>query len=75
MRRLIIWISTVCKCISKELRALTGCFDPPMRPKNEFRFLPNSSYWFIRTMAQVFKSDISLTLTVAMVTKMAAKIG
>ena len=29
----------------------------------------------IRTMAQVYKSDISLTFTVAMVTKMAAKIG
>ena len=26
-------------------------------------------------MAQVYKSDISLTFTVAMVTKMAAKIG
>ena len=48
---------------------------PPMRSKNEIRFSPNSSYWFIRTMTQVYKSDISLTFTVAMVTKMAAKTG
>ena len=46
-----------------------------MRQKNEIRFSSNSSYWFIRTMAQVYKSDISFTFTVAMVTKMAAKIG
>ena len=46
-----------------------------MRPKSEIRFSPNSSHWFIRTMTQVYKSDISLTLTVAMVTKMAAKTG
>ena len=46
-----------------------------MRPKNEIHFSPNSSYKFIRTMTQVYKSDISLTFTIAMVTKMAAKIG
>ena len=46
-----------------------------MRPKNVIRFSPNSSYWFIRTMTQVYKSDISLTFTVAMVAKMAAKTG
>ena len=39
-----------------------------MRPKNEIHFSPNS-YYFIRTMAKVYKSDISLTFTVAMVTK------
>ena len=39
-----------------------------MRPKIEIHFSPNSSYQFIRTMAQVYKSDISLTFTVAMVT-------
>ena len=54
-----------------ELRA----FGPPMRPKNEIRFSPNSSYWFISTMTHVYKSDISLTFTVAMVTKMAVKTG
>ena len=46
-----------------------------MRPKNEIRFSLNSSYWFIRTMTKVYKSDISLTFTGAMVTKMAAKTG
>ena len=56
-------------------RALRGYFGPPMRPKHEIHFSPNSSYKFIRTMVQVNKSDISLTFTVAMVTKMAAKIG
>ena len=66
---------TSCPFKIKELRALRGIFGPPMRPKNEIRFSSNSSYKFIRTMAQVYKSDISLTFTVAMVTKMAAKIG
>ena len=46
-----------------------------MRLKNEILFSSNSSYWFIRTMTKVYKSDISLTFTVAMVTKMAVKIG
>ena len=46
-----------------------------MRPKNEIRFSPNSSYWFIRTMTQVYKTGISLTFTFAMVTKTAAKTG
>ena len=61
----------------KGVRALRGYFappPPPMRPQNEIRFSPNSSYRFIRTMTQVYKSDISLTFTVAMV-KMAAKTG
>ena len=49
----------------KEPRALR----PPYESKNEIRFSPNSSYKSIRTMAQVYKSYISLTLTVAMVTK------
>ena len=59
----------------KGVRALRGYFGPPMRPKNEIRFSLNSPYWLIRTMTQVYKSDISLTFTVAMVTKMAAKTG
>ena len=37
--------------------------------------LSNSSFSFIRTIAQVLKSDINLTFTVAIVTNMAAKIG
>ena len=59
----------------KGVRALRGYFGPPKRPKNEIRFSPNSSYRFMRTMTQVYKSDISLTFTVAMVIKMAAKTG
>ena len=58
----------------KELRALRGYFGPPRRPKKEIRFHQNSSFWFIRTMTQVYKSDISLTFTVAMVTNMAVKL-
>ena len=48
-------------------------FWPPMGPKNEIRFSANSSYWFIRAMTQVYKTDISLTFTVAMVTKWPSK--
>ena len=59
----------------KERRALRGYFGPPMMPKNEIPFSPNSSYCLFRTMTQVYKSDISLTFTDAMVTKMAAKTG
>ena len=59
----------------KGVRALRGYFGPPMRQKNEIRFSPNSSYWLTRTMTQVYKSDISLTFAVAMVTKIAAKTG
>ena len=59
----------------KGVCALRGYFGPPMRQKNEIHFSPNSSYWFIRTMTQVYKSDISKTFTVAMLTKMAAKTG
>ena len=59
----------------EELRALRGYFGPPMRLKNENCFSPNSSYQFIRTMAQVYNSGIILTFTIAMITKMAAKIG
>ena len=61
----------------KELRALRCYFAPPPHEakKNEICFKPNYSYQFISTMAQVFMSDISLTFTVAIVTKMVAKIG
>ena len=57
----------------KEVRALRGYFGPPLRPKHDIRFSQNSSYLYIRTMGQVYKSDISLTFTVAMVTKIATK--
>ena len=43
------------------------------RQKNGIRFSANSSYWFIRAMTQVYKSDISLTITVAMVAKWPSK--
>ena len=46
-----------------------------MRPKNENCFSQVSSYKFIRTIAQVLKSGLDSIFTVAMVTKMAAKIG
>ena len=61
--------------IAKELRALRCFFGPPMRQPIEIRFSPNSFYKFIRTMAQVYNYDISFTLTVAVVAKMATKIG
>ena len=48
---------------------------PPYEAKNEMRFSPNSSYQFVRTMTQVYKSNINLTFTVATVTKMAANLG
>ena len=46
-----------------------------MRPKNEDCFSQVSSCLFIRTIAQVLKSGIDSIFAVAMVTKMAAKIG
>ena len=60
---------------STGLCALRGYFGPPVRPKLKVAFLPVSFYWFIRTIAKVLKSGINLTLTIAIVTKMAAKIG
>ena len=57
----------------KELCALRGFFGPLWGEKNEIRFSPNFSYWFIRAMTQVYKTDISLTFTVAMVTKWPSK--
>ena len=66
------------KMKTKLLSALRGYFappPPPIRSKHEIRFSPNSSYLFIRTMAQVCKSDISLSFTFAIVTKMDTKIG
>ena len=53
---------------------LRGYFGPT-RLKNKNCFSTFSSHWFIRTLAQVQISGISLTFIVAMVTKMAVKIG
>ena len=61
---------------AKGVRALRGYSPPPpMRPKHEKCFSQISSYSFIRTIAQVYKSGIASIFTVAMVTKMATKIG
>ena len=66
----------------KGVRALRGYFAPPphipmrqKKKKNENCFSQVSSYKFIRTIAQVLKSDFDSIFTVAMVTEMAAKIG
>ena len=59
----------------KLVRALRGYFGPPMRPKNENCFSLVSSYYFVRTLAQVLKSGIDSIFTIAKVTKMCAKIG
>ena len=50
-------------------------FWPPYEVKNKSCSSQVSSYWFIRTIAKVQRSSIDSTFTVAMVTKMAAKIG
>ena len=57
---------------TKELRALRDYFGPPMRLKSEYCLL---QFLLIKTIAQVQKSGVNLTFTVAMVTNMAAKIG
>ena len=66
------------KAQAKRALSLRGHFDAPPHPyeaKNENCFSPNSSYKFITTMAKVYKSCISWNVTVAMVAKMASKIG
>ena len=62
-------------CTFKGVRALRGCFVPPMRSKNKSGSSQVSSYLFIRTIAKVLKSGIDLSFMVAIVTKMATKIG
>ena len=56
-------------------RALRGYFGPPMRSKNKSCSSQVSSYLFIRTIIKVLSSGIDSTFTVAMVTKMAVKLG
>ena len=62
-------------CRLKGVRALRGYFGSPMRSKNKICSSQVSSYHFIRTIAKVLSSRIDSTFTVAMVTKMATKIG
>ena len=61
--------------ILKGVRALRGYFSSPMKSKNKSCSSQVSFYYIIRTKAKVQRSGIYLTFTVAMVTKMAAKIG
>ena len=56
-------------CRSKGVRALRGYFDPPMRSKIKFAL-----HKFL-LISLLERSRIDSTFTVAMVTKMAAKIG
>ena len=63
--------------VSIEQRAtcIKGLIWPPMEPKTESCFSPISFDWFIRRITKVLKFGFYLTFTVAMVTKMADKIG
>ena len=54
---------------------IKGQIWPPLEPKIESCFSPISTNWFIRIMVQVYNSGIYFTFSVAMVTKMADKIG
>ena len=55
---------------------IMGLIWPPLEPKTESCFSsPISSDWFIKRIINMFNSDIYLTFTVAMVTKMTNKIG
>ena len=46
---------------------------PPLKPKTESCFSPISFDWFIRRITKVLKSGVYLPFTVAIVTKMTAK--
>ena len=48
---------------------------PTLEPMTESNLSPISADWFIRRITKVLKSDIYLSFIVAIVTKMAAKIG
>ena len=52
-----------------------GLFWPPLEPKTENCFPPISFNLFIRRITEVYNFGIYLNFTVAMVTKMADKIG
>ena len=67
----IVWHFLNVASFCKELRALRGYLNgPPMRLKIEIVF-----HQFLRMIAKVSKTGINLTFTIAMVTKMAAKIS
>ena len=59
----------------KGVRALRGYFGPLKSKKTENCFSLNSFDWFIRRITGVQNIGIHLNITVAMVTKMADKIG
>ena len=54
---------------------IKGLFWPPLESKTENCFSPLSFDWFIRRITEVLNFGIYLNSTVAMVTKMANKIG
>ena len=54
---------------------IKGQIWPPWEPKTESCFSPISSNWFISRMVEGYNSCIYFTFSVAMVTKMAEKIG
>ena len=54
---------------------IKGLIWPPLEPKTENCFSQISFDWFIRRMTEVLNFRIYLNFTVAMVTKMADKIG
>ena len=60
---------------NKRGTCIKGLFWPPLEPKTESCFSLISSCWFIRRIAQVKILAFILLLPVAMVTKMANKIG
>ena len=64
-------------CLRKPERGtcIKGQIWPPLEQKTENFFSPFSPNWFIRRMVQVLNSGIYFTFSVAMVTKMADKIG
>ena len=54
---------------------IKGLIGPPSEPKTESCFSQISFDCFIRRMTEMLNFDIYFNFTVAMVTKMAAKIG
>ena len=56
-------------------KCIKGIFLPPLEPKAENCFSPNSFDWLIRIKTEVNNFGINFDFTVAMVTKMADKIG
>ena len=59
----------------KEVCALRGKFGPLLSQKLKVALHEKSPNWFIRKIAEMQNSGFYFTFTVAMVTKMADKIG